>query len=335
MIIQSTKFSAIFAGLAILAFASYVSACNIPVFRYALERWKSDPYELVVLHDSELSNEESAFLATWKPSPASSPTASNIEVRRIRPDEPEFNTLLRRVGDDKAIAKSSLPHVILRTQIRGQDVIVWDGPLTDVMSAHLLNSPARIELAKRLTDGDSVVWIIIGDVKKLKVAATQALLQKCFTQHATKIRLPEGVGLPGSELFSEIPLLLKSSIIEIDCDDPDEVMLIELANRLQPTAFDAGESLVLPVFGRGRALEVIPASALDERMVEDLMVFLSGACSCQVKERNPGFDLLMSTNWESRIFGEDGERPPATSVTEPSTAPRMLTIPPGRRTSQE
>lgn len=30
----------------------------------------------------------------------------------------------------------------------------------------------------------------------------------------------------------------------------------------------------------------------------DCMVFLAGACSCQVKDQNPGMDLLMSWDWE-------------------------------------
>ncbi len=56
--------------------------------------------------------------------------------------------------------------------------------------------------------------------------------------------------------------------------------------------------VVVPVFGRGRALEVIPAADLTGSLIEDLTLYLSGPCSCQVKERNPGFDLLMATDWE-------------------------------------
>ena len=35
-----------------------VRACNVPVFRYALERWQSDNYELLVLHQRDLTLEE-------------------------------------------------------------------------------------------------------------------------------------------------------------------------------------------------------------------------------------------------------------------------------------
>ena len=45
-------------------------------------------------------------------------------------------------------------------------------------------------------------------------------------------------------------------------------------------------------------------------LIHDLTEFLCGACSCQVKEQNPGFDLLLSTNWAEALFGEDSDGPP-------------------------
>ena len=92
------------------------------------------------------------------------------------------------------------------------------------------------------------------------------------------------------------------------------------------------EPLLAPVFGRGRALEVIPAKQVDAGLIEDLTMFLCGACSCQVKERNPGFDLLLSTNWNQELYGADGEAPSPVTTLErtPATQP-LLTIPPGRK----
>jgi len=63
------------------------------------------------------------------------------------------------------------------------------------------------------------------------------------------------------------------------------------------------------MFGRGRALEVILANVAKPTLNEDLTSFLSGACSCQVKEQNPGFDLLLSVNWDGELHGEGGLLP--------------------------
>ena len=35
-------------------------ACNVPVFRYALEHWRSDPYQVVFFHRGELTPEQTA-----------------------------------------------------------------------------------------------------------------------------------------------------------------------------------------------------------------------------------------------------------------------------------
>ena len=37
-------------------------ACQVPVFRYALERWRPDPYQLVIVHDGNLTGEQKSNL---------------------------------------------------------------------------------------------------------------------------------------------------------------------------------------------------------------------------------------------------------------------------------
>ncbi|MFM2004098.1 MAG: hypothetical protein RI963_3524, partial [Planctomycetota bacterium] len=44
------KRSAIGSIVAVLLFGSVAMACNIPVFRYALERWRPDACEVIVFH---------------------------------------------------------------------------------------------------------------------------------------------------------------------------------------------------------------------------------------------------------------------------------------------
>jgi hypothetical protein len=40
-----------------LMMMSSVMACQVPVFRYALERWLADQYEIVVLHDGPIQRD--------------------------------------------------------------------------------------------------------------------------------------------------------------------------------------------------------------------------------------------------------------------------------------
>jgi hypothetical protein len=40
-----------------------VSACDVPVFRYALERWHVDVYEIVVFHDGPLKTDDTSTVS--------------------------------------------------------------------------------------------------------------------------------------------------------------------------------------------------------------------------------------------------------------------------------
>ena len=130
-------------------------------------------------------------------------------------------------------------------------------------------------------------------------------------------------------MYSEVPLLVKFSILELDPKDPKEQLLVKLFQGFESSQTD--EPLLVPVFGKGRALEVLTASQVDRPLVSDLTMFLCGACSCQVKERNPGFDLWMSVDWNRELFGESGDVPEAVStLARKSSTPKTLVIPPGK-----
>ena len=129
---------------------------------------------------------------------------------------------------------------------------------------------------------------------------------------------------------------MKFSVLQVNASDSKEAFLTELLKGFEPDAIDAGEPVVVPVFGRGRALEVIPAQLLDAGLIEDLTLFLCGACSCQVKERNPGFDLLTNTNWDAALFEDDSQSTPTLELTatKHQTEPELLEIPSGRPEEQ-
>ena len=54
---------AVLACLLLVCLVTGVVACNIPVFRYALERWKPDACEIIVFHDGPLSSADMGSLA--------------------------------------------------------------------------------------------------------------------------------------------------------------------------------------------------------------------------------------------------------------------------------
>lgn len=300
--------------------------CNIPVFRYALERWPSDDYQLVVYHkgnfpeqgEKDLLKIEALIAASNAQNASGKSKLCNLAVVRldvsettIESSEPRIQELLKHWNSERSQQSLEKPFFELRTApISGRSLVVWSGELSEWDSAVILTSPVRTQLCQNLMRGDAVVWLMIRSKDDAKNTVARKILVEKNKELSQQIELPDGVGLPGSELFSEVPLLLDFTIAEIARDDAKEKFLLSLFQKFDADAFESDEPLFIPVFGRGRALEVIPASRLDAGMIGDLTAFLCGACSCQVKERNPGFDLLLTMPWQEELFGAGPYPPP-------------------------
>jgi hypothetical protein len=315
------------AALGVATVAASAWACNIPVFRYALERWRPDVSQFVVFYHGQLDSEARVVIDRFKQM-SSNTNAEWLLMDTATDLTADYRDLWSQLSPDQ---QSQVPYLIVRLQHPRGPISAWSGPLSAAKDSSIAQSPVRQELSKRLLAGDSVVWLLLRSSDEQRNAKARTLLLKQCQLLSNKVQLPDGIGLPGSELFSEVPLFLKFSLLEIDPQDDREQFLINLFRGFQPEAVAEGQPLLVPVFGRGRALEVIPADVLDERLVEDLTAFLCGACSCQVKEQNPGFDLLLSANWDRELFGEGGMLPPpAKAVGEGDRGPTLLAIPPGR-----
>ncbi|MCO8122925.1 hypothetical protein NHH03_14345 [Stieleria sp. TO1_6] len=318
---------------AALALATTIAvACNIPVFRYALERWQPDSSQVIIFHEGPLTSAQQQLLESIRAGSKQDGGHANAEVVQVDLNADDDPKRREWWSEMKTLPGVQLPAVLLRTRLgQGRFVNHWHGTLQAAVDVGLYQSPARDEIRDRLLAGHSVVWLLIGSSDSDRNDQAKDQLETTFTTLANKIKLPQGIGLPGSELYADVPLVVKFSVLQIDGDDPREAVLTGLLTGLRKQAFEDGEPLLVPVFGRGRALEVIPATDLSARMVEDLTLFLSGACSCQVKQQNPGFDLLIDADWDGQLFGDESNRPPDRSAdVGKNRSPVLLTIPPGR-----
>lgn len=333
-----TRFCLAFLAALVLSTGALV-ACNIPVFRYALERWKPDECEMIVFTDGELPTQLQQHLSqAGFTLPNDEGAKRDTGVIRVS----IFDTKARTTGKQNfasdlwsELSKKSapeLPFAVVRAPTRRGAVEVWSGELTPQTIGPLRQSPARQELARRLLSGNSIVWLLVEGTNRDKTTKLESQLLAQSELLSRKLQLPEGIGLPGSELFSDLPLWIKFTVIKIERNDPKEAFLVNLFRGLQPKAFDEGHDMLVPVFGRGRALEVIPVDTLNENLVEDIGRFLCAACSCQVKDQNPGFDLLLDVDWNTELFGEDGLIPPVAASQPGELGPAQsvrLAIPPG------
>jgi len=319
---------------AVLLLARSADACSVPVFRYALERWPADLFEVDVFYRGELTPDQRALVSRLEDQSQINGGAVNWEVIHCNLDE-QLDEDLQAVGG--TLGDVAAPHVVLRRPGgRRGSAVVWSGPLSDVKPS-LWTSPARDELIQRLASGDSVVWLVFRGRDEAASQPLVELLQQQLPGLAAEIPLPSGVGMPGSELLTNLPLEVRFSVLEVDGQSADEAIFRKLVARGVLDDSDHDESIVVPVFGRGRAMTALKAESIDEALLAECSGFLCGACSCQVKQSNPGFDLLLAVNWDERLSGDPDIplqtapiQPEADAGDEPSE-PTYVPIPAGRK----
>lgn len=269
------------------------SACTIPVFRYALDRWEADRFRLVVPKAWATDRGKLNLLV-----PLRGNGLANVLV-----EESEDPSLDR--------AKWLFPH---------DDAVLSEGPLEPDALAAVLDSPARMELVRRILLGDSVVWVVAtragGEGEVERVASRLRFLEQVAELPAQDPDDPDSQLGPGPDLK------LKFSVLPLSLDDPSERHLAAmLAGPGHADLVKDGVAFAAPVFGRGRVLGAWPLEELDDLMIEDTSLFLTGRCSCRVKNENLGWDLLLKVDWETALASAGEEEPRAAEEKTPPPSP--------------
>ncbi len=305
-----------------LALTHIAAACDVPVFRYALERWESDPFPLVVFQHGPLNPALEQKLRALEPVPDERKPHANWKVTSVDVDKP-LPALWSGLWQ-------SLPHdampcaAVCTPEWRKGDPALWSGALDDKAIKLLTLSPKRQEMVAHLLKGTAVVWLV---VETQDQAASEKLIKLLNEQSARllgEITIAAGGGRGSPDVRSPLPIEVSFAMVRVKHDDPAEQVLLRLLTNGEPVK----EPMLYPVFGRARALAAMKASAVDPDLVEETARFICGACSCQVKAQNPGFDLLLQADWDS-IFGDQEPPPPETQPRRPT--PIYVPIPQGKK----
>ncbi|HKA05690.1 MAG TPA: hypothetical protein VKD71_00440 [Gemmataceae bacterium] len=292
-------------GFAVFAvfLAQPAFACSIPVFRYALEQWPPSHYALVVYHNGPINKEERA--AVQKISDAARRANVRVTTIDLKGDvDPEQKAVWDREGKD-----AKTPRVLLRYPESGPEIpSLLSCPLVVEPIVALLDSPARRAIFDRLTLGNAaaIVLLLCGDQKADDAA--RAMLGRELPAIARGMDLPPRTP-DGPQVQSELPLRVAFPVVEVARDSKED-LLVRLLVKSEDGLDRVRGPIVFPVFGRGRALCSLHGRDLEKPdELRRSLEYLCRACSCQVKELNPGVDLLMTGNWE-RIFDAEKGPPP-------------------------
>ncbi len=303
----------------VLMTSTLIWACSVPVFRYALERWPADKYSVVVFYRGELNPVQQKIVSQFNQAGAIGQQSANVELRLIDLDSkpaPEDVALWKKQKSE------TLPLMVVRTPLPAPvPEGFWSGALSEDHVAKLIDSPLRQNIAKQLINGQTAVWVFLESGNPEKDKPALELLTRELKQMEKKLKLPE-IDQADIEqgLVSVAPdsLKLKFSLEKCSREDSAEIdftrMLLATENDLKD--FNA-EPMAFPVFGRGRVLYALIGKGINPGTIEQACRDLTGPCTCQVKDQNPGTDLLMAVNWEKLVTPstqDDKELPPLTGL---------------------
>ncbi len=283
-------------AIALLVLSSASHACNVPVFRYALEHWKPDPYRVHVFHRGALSGEQSALLKTLRNHGPDEKVVCNLDLNVVDLDRTdEANRKLYA-----ALGSPALPCLAAQAgNLDRETVTMWTGKLDSKSIESLVGSKARLELARRLKTGETAVWVFIESGDKGKDAAAVALLEKELKRLAGQLKLPKLTDKPEDRLADGPPLKIAFSMIRVRRDDPAEEMLRAMLLKSEEGIEKRTEPMAFPVFGRGRTLGGLIGDGLTAENIAESSATLVAPCSCKFKFQSPGFDLLMTADWNA------------------------------------
>ncbi len=289
-------------------------ACNVPVFRYALERWTPDPYVLVVFHGRDfLSDQQSALKLIQT---AGETGSANLLLRQIEVST-QMPAPFRALWT--AQENPALPWMVVRYPAQtGIKPSVWAGPLATEMVTNLIDSPARQEIARRLIAGDSAVWLLLASGNPARDDALTNLLSIESKKLQQSLGLPE-LGPEDPPLATDLPLRITFSTLRISRQDPAESMLVKQLLSWHPSLDRETRPMLFPVFGRARVLPPAIGEGINAEVIGTMARLLTGPCSCQIKEMNAGFDLLMSVDWGKAFQGHSvkaSEGPPLVGLSQ-------------------
>ena len=312
--------------LIVALLATYAFACQVPVFRYALERWNADRYEVIVIQDGPLDRNAQASFD--KLNSSETQNFANLDVRSVKAGELREKRLIDLWTDRRDVAKPLMVVLFPKTASEVPDRVVTSAPLTEENVTNIVTSPLRAKVAEQLSDGHSAVWVFVQSDNQEKSKSALKLLGERVALNQARLTVPNATELeiePSILAKNKIPLRIEFSIVTLDRTDSRESFLLDALRRSEQD-LDESEPMAFPVFGRGRVLYGLVGDGIMSETIDTACKFISGPCSCQVKNQNPGFDLLIQSDWDQTVTGSMISE----AIPDEKSKPRLLTIPKGR-----
>jgi len=290
-------------------------ACRTPVYRYAMYNWPPVPYRVFYLYHGQPAEEDRAVNGGLSGLAAGDSAGANVTFHPVDvADEEQFEALPKVVQEAwlKQSEGAAAMHLVF-TPWAGE---LFSGRPSSATIEAMVASPARTRLGEFLKEGRAAVLLILtGPNAEENQRAEKVVAQVAADVAAGKILAPPDAddddmadqrGLddpdgPRPEDDRNAPSRkLTVGIVKVSRNDPAEAWLVRCLMAIDPDLEEvANEPMVFAVFGRGRAMPPLVGKGIAADNLTECLDFLSGPCSCMVKDQNPGADLLMRWDWEA------------------------------------
>jgi len=315
------------------------------VYRYALERWAPAAYRVVVLAAGGLEASDPRLagltapvhpaggLAPADPAAGRPPLALElVDASRSLPQplEEAWTAHGRRGPLAVVFYPPSSPAFRESGGASVAGRVAHVTPLVTDTGALLRSSPARTAIGGHLVAGATLVWVLLEGRDAAANATARRTLEESLARAAATIRPPAAAELgidPSLLARVRIPLAARFPLVAVPRHDPREAFLVDCLLGSEEDLRGYDEPIAFPVFGRGVVLHALVGRGITAENVAAAHDFITGACTCVVKEGNPGFDLPLDVAWDDAVGDLLLSDPPVAA----GAAPRLIQIPPGRR----
>lgn len=285
-----------------------MQACDIPVFRFALEEWESDAYRVTVFYRESVTAEAAEKLETLANRSrqlfGQIPEGLEIEPVKTRANltvrladlEQEQDGLTQQLWQTQNT--DTLPWAVVRyPRTARMKHALWTGPLEKFDGETLLDSPARHRIFEEISQGASAVWVVLETGNKPADEQAAAALQRELAKAEKTLKLPEIDDADLDEMG--LPLKIAFPIVRVSRADIKEVPFMTMLIKSEPQLMKhLRKPMAFPVYGRGRSLYGMAGEAINGENVFRACRILLESCKCEIKDDNPGTDLLFHKDWE-------------------------------------
>lgn len=299
-----------------------VLACKTPVYKYAILNWaERDYYQILRIYDS--TKKQIDIDPEVKKQFEGKEYITNVGIVPIDISQDlnsmygeDFKTFLNEhMGD-----KQPPFHIIMNPR----KTVIYKGDLKSTDIPSLIMSPKRKELAEKLSIGNIMLILVESkDQEKNKKALTEI---KNGIKKAIDIELDirsqgEDPSAPPIDKKTLKPITM--DFVSVNPTDANETWFYKQMLKVNTRMKEDDEPKLFGIVGRGFVFDqCLAGETLTEEQIVNMVIFLSGPCSCTVKAENGGVDILTSWDWDKTIkvkleAGEEDDESAKTPVKAP------------------